>query len=163
MEVLTEQLEALEALLSGIRLTAASFYRKDENIPFSEVLELVMPYDSVLIKYGSKNTSILRQMYGEESLVRESVDDIVRSLDEKIDLVIPVASGCFEPAALISDYLDVDQVFPVRYSNVSRNDWRVLVPKYAPKKYAQERIERKNILIVDDIVDSGRTISSKHP
>lgn len=157
VEVWAEQLEALEVLLKGIRLTVANFYRRDENIPFSEVLELVMPYESILTKYGSKNTSRLRHMYGEESTVRESVGDIVRSLDEEIDLVIPVASGGFEAAALISDYLDVGQVFPVRYSNVSRNDWRVLVPKCAPKKYAKERIEVKNILIVDDIVDSGGT------
>jgi hypoxanthine phosphoribosyltransferase len=159
-EVWAEQLEALNAMLNGVGMTVAAFYRQNQEIPFDEVREAIMPYDSKLIRHGSQNGCKNRHLAGSEHQVGSYAVNVVNALDgEDVDLVIPVASGGFEPAFLTADYLGVNQLFPIRYSRVSRTDSRVLVPTQAPADYPMQQISGNRILLVDDIVASGATAS----
>lgn len=157
-QIWQEQEEALKAILSGVQLTVAGFYRHGGEVPFSSVRELVMPYERAIVTHGSGKACKGRHLAGNESQVGSyaiSVADALR--EEKVDLVIPVASGGFEPATLTADYLGVSQMFPIRFSRVSRSDGGVLLPSQSPKRYAQQQVEGRNILVVDDIVASGKT------
>jgi len=119
-----------------------------------------MPHDSALVRHGSKSEYKGRHLFGQEDHVAHYASDISKVLsNERIDLIIPIASGGFEPSALTADYLGVDKMFPLRYSRVSRTDSKVLVPSRAPVRYPKQQIKGKRILIIDDIVGSGRTLS----
>ena len=159
-EIWAEQEEALKALLSGIQMTVSGFYRNNRNVSFSDVKEVVLPHDSALIKYGVKKVSKRRHLYGLEGDVGGHIPEVVKALEgEKINLIIPIASGGFEPAALTADYLGVDYMLPVRYSYLSKDDLKVLIPQHAPDDYSQRQIKGSNVLIVEDIIASGRTAS----
>jgi len=159
-EAWAEQLEALNAMLSGVGMTVAAFYRQNQEIPFDEVRETIMPYDSRLIRHGSQKGCKNRHLAGSEHQVGSYAVKVANALEsEEVDLVIPVASGGFEPAVLTADYLGVNQLFPIRYSRVSRTDGGVLVPTQAPVDYSMQQISGNRILLVDDIVASGATAS----
>ena len=140
-EVWAEQLETLNALLRATGTTVSAFYRKNSEIPFDEVREVIMPYDSRLIKHGSKSEYKERHLAGKEQQVGNYAANIADVLEsEEVDLIMPVASGGFEPALLTADYLGLKHIFPIRYSRVSRNDNGVLVPAQAPRDYPQQQI-----------------------
>lgn len=157
-EIWEEQLNALNLLLKGVRLTVSGYYRDNKNVQISDVREMVLPLDSVIIKHGSKQGCKNRHLSADEfgvSNYNSSLEKDVNGME--FDLIIPVASGGFEPGLLAADYWDVDNIFPVRYSTQSRNDKEVLVPNQAPKDYAEKQIKGKRVLVVDDIVSSGQT------
>ena len=132
-----------------------------ENVPFSDVREVVLPHESALIKYGSKKECKYRHLCGDEDFVGPQISELSEALkDEGVNLIISIASGGFEPAALTADYLGVNQIFPVRYSHLSHYDKKVLVPQYTPDNYSQRQIQGKAVLIIDDIFDTGRTASA---
>lgn len=159
-EVWTEQLEALSAILTGVGITVVAFYRQNREIPFNEVREVVMPYNSTLIRHGSKSKPKGRHLAGCELLVGNYATSVANALTgEEFDLVIPIASGGFEPAVLTANYLGVNQFFPVRYSTVSRKDTEVLFPAYVTPDYLTQKISGRRILLIDDIVCHGRTAS----
>jgi len=157
-EIWGEQLETLNALLKGVRMTVASYYRQDRDVPFDEVREIVLPHGSKIIRHGSRDLCRTRHLAGQDLLVKEGILETIDALGgEKVDLIIPVASGGFESAVLMADYLGVDNVFPARYSIFSRNDREVLLPGNAPLNYPKQQISKKGVLIMDDIVSSGAT------
>jgi hypoxanthine phosphoribosyltransferase len=159
-KVWAEQLETLNAMLRGLRLTVSGFYRDNENVPFDEVREIIIPYDSTLIKHGLKRGCKKRHLDGSEYQVGRYALNLTEVLkNEELDLVIPIASGGFEPSALIADYLSINEMFPIRYSRVSRTDGGVLVPSQAPLEYPKQEVDGKRILVIDDIVASGGTFS----
>ncbi len=159
-EIWDEQLEALNRMLTGVRKAIVGFYRENQVIPFDEVREMILPYDSRLIKYASKEGYKRRHLIGGERQVKDCAISIVNALgDDEVDLIVPIASGGFEPAALIADYLKVDRLFPVRYSGLRRADRRVLVPSQAHPGYPKEQIFGNNVLLIDDIVATGATSS----
>ncbi len=158
-EVWAEQLEALNAMLRGVGMTVVAFYRQNQEIPFDEVREAIMPYDSRLIRHGSKKGCKNRHLAGSEHQVGSYAMNVANALEgEEVDLIIPVASGGFEPAVLTADYLGVNQLFPIRYSR-SRTDNGVLVPTQAPLDYPIQQISSNRILLVDDAVGSRATAS----
>lgn len=154
-----EQKEALEAILTGVRQTVSGFYRKNGEIPFLEIRELIRAHEKGIIFHGSSAKCKYRHLEAQERNVADYAISVASALSgEEIDLVIPIASGGFEPAILTADYLGVPQIFPVRCSRVSRADNEVLTPNQAPENYTRDKIIGKRILIVDDIVSSGGTI-----
>jgi hypoxanthine phosphoribosyltransferase len=158
-QVWTKQKETLDELLRGVQLTVARFYQANKNIPFLQVKKIVLPLEERLIKYGSKKSSKTRHLSLCENQVRDYATDIIPLLEnEKIDTIIPVASGGFEPAVLAADYLGITNIFPVRYSILSREDTRVNLAHHAPRKYTYKQITDKKVLIIEDIIYSGETI-----
>ncbi len=154
-----EQSKALDALLKGVRLTVSGFYRHDKAIPFVEIKKEILPHSLTFIKHGSNKDYKMKHLERCESELYLYAESIAQGLaGEKIDLIIPVASGGFEPAALAADYLNIEKMLPVRYSNLCKCDIDVLIPTQAPKGYSGEQIIGKRILIIDDIVSLGKTI-----
>lgn len=152
-----EQSEALDALLQSAKLTVSNFY--DGNPSFERAKEIVTDYAPILIKHGSKEGSKLRRFYNDGHLIKYFSIEVAPAFKKKeINCVIPVASGGFEPGLLVAGHLENSRILPVRYSDYSRDDKTVLVPTQAPSGYAAEEIRDKNVLIIDDVVDRGRTL-----
>jgi hypothetical protein len=150
-----EQQEALNALLYATRLTVSGFYRS--RIDYKQVANTILLYKNQIITYGSENACKGRHLDGLEWKVESCVDSALDTLkDLGINLIIPIASGGFEPALLVADYFNVD-VFPVRYSSFSKSDNEVKTPRLMPANISREMIAGKNVLIVDDIVSRCRT------
>ena len=141
-------------------MTVAGFYRQRRKVPFSEIRELVLPFAPKLIEYGSDKACKHRHLRDLEKRVKDYGHRVSNALTgERLDIVLPIASGGFEPAVLIADYLQIDQVFPVRYSITGRRDKKVLIPAHLSPDYPRQNIEGRKILVVDDVVGRGTTIS----
>lgn len=157
-EIWAEQSEAFDALWAGTRTTVSAYYGLGHYIPFDRVREKILPYSATLIKHGSRKNSKKRHLADNEITVTTCGISVNRKIKGSIDAIMPVASGGFEPAALLASYLDIKEVLPVRYSLLSRQDQAVLTPTSAPKEYIKESIDEKRILIVEDLVCYGNTI-----
>lgn len=158
-DIWREQEEVLQAMISSVRLTVAQYY-KSQPIPFHDVRECVLPYSEQLVRYGLKGKCKIRHLDKKEHELPAYISDVTEALDDKqIDLIIPIASGGFEPACLTADYLNVANMLPIRCSRVSRSDTRVVTPYQAPEDYALHAIQGKHVLLVDDILLSGGTSS----
>lgn len=163
-----KQKETLDSVLQAVQISVFGYYGSRESgpspnpcIPFSDVRELIFSHEKSLIKNSSKSRTKIRHLYNKDFSVKSHARNIASILkDDEIDLVIPIASGGFEPAALISKYLGISDSFPIRFSIVSRADDEVLVPSQAPVDYTHEQINGKRVLIVEDIVCSGSTTSA---
>src|SRR3989344_8706994 len=126
-------------------------------MPVSEIRELIMPYDSKLIRYGSKGRCVRRHLFGLENIIGNHFRKIGAVLnEEEIDLVVPIASGGFEPAVLAADYLEVDTILPVRYSSYRCKDGGVLIPCNSHLEYITQ-IRNKRVMIIDDMSATGTT------
>lgn len=157
-EIWTEQSNALNAILKGLQLTVSGFYRNPRNIHFSKVKEIILPFDSTIVKYGLEQEPKTRHLYEAEYEIAEYAEDITRALARKeIDLIMPIASGGFEPALLTADYIGVNSIFPVRYSWIGKKDDKVLIPNQAPEDYSMKQIKGKKVLVVDDLVCTAKT------
>jgi len=155
------QLETLDAIIDCTRETVGSFYEDHKKIPFDKIYERIAPHKSRLIKYGSRHACKYRHLAAYGRQIVDFSKDLSNALKwEKIDLIIPIASGGFEPAAFMADSLEVDEIFPVRYSSVSRKDKEVLIPAQAPLNYSENRISGNRVLIVDDLIEKGTTANN---
>jgi len=93
-----------------------------------------------------------------ETLLLPFADEVYSGLNEKVDLIIPVASGGFEPAALCEYYLGVTNILPIRYSYYRKNDCAVLVPPWESQETLEKNIGGKNILLAEDAIVRGKTL-----
>lgn len=116
----------------------------------------------------------MTQLVLQEKQVRSFAHKIIRAMAQESftpDYIVGITRGGLVPATMISHYLDV----PMHTLNVSLRDGQ-LGPEsnlwmaedafgYVPKEErnstddASDRHRRSNILIVDDINDSGRTLN----
>ncbi len=154
-----EQHAALNSLLRGAKLAVSGFYRKGGKFLPGEIADIISPYFDSFRKYGSKEISRGRTLYGRENGIFEYALDVAFNLNKKIDLIVPIASGGFEPALLLSDYLGVDSFLPVRFSRKQKKDISIMVPPQMSGEYCTEKICGKNVLVVDDLVEKGITAS----
>ncbi len=156
-EVWPAQEIALNALLQGLRTTTFSYYQQEKDIPFATIREIILPQAAEIIKYGSTSTAKPRHLAYDGIYVKRCVDGLVNRLPTENLTIIPIASGGFEPAALLAERVNPEKLFPMRYSKCYHNDAAVLVPPAAPSEYAAQQIEGKNVLIIDDVVCTGMT------
>ncbi|MDO8516557.1 MAG: phosphoribosyltransferase [Nanoarchaeota archaeon] len=154
-----EQEEILKKLINTSSEFIGQFYRNFNYVPIKKTREIILPLEESLIKYSSKLKAKPRHLSGEECNIRDFANNLEEKLKhENIDLIIPIMSGGFEPAALLKDWLAIDQFLPIRYSSRTKKDDSVLVPALAPEDYIKEQIKGKNILLIDDIKASGKTL-----
>ncbi len=158
-KVWSDQSEALQALLNGVRKSVAGFYRQG-SISFEDVRNTVMPYTSTFLKYGSKAVAKDRRLDGATTQkMNDFTQDVIKGLDGKcVDLIIPIASGGFEPGVLMADCLTVNNLLPIRCSRLGKQDGLALVPAGAPSGYAEQQISEKRVLLVEDIVATGLSL-----
>lgn len=80
----------------------------------------------------------------------------IKSSDIKIDSIIGIARGGMVPARFISDFLlipDIKIVYAGFYIGPKKHMDKPII--YTP---LEESLEGKNVLIVDDVADTGETI-----
>jgi hypoxanthine phosphoribosyltransferase len=81
--------------------------------------------------------------------------------DRDIDLIIPIIRGGLYPTHLLSYALNVRNIFPIDisfYDKEVKRDNPVIISKVTDQELQSTISSFKNILIVDDLVDSGDTI-----
>lgn len=122
-EVIEERHNVLNAMIKATRLTVPGYYRKEKEIQYRRVQERIMPLESAILKYGSKNRAKHRHLFGCEYSISEYGKMVERDFSDKgVQLVIPIASGGFEPGMLVAECLNVKNILPVRYSHIHRRD-----------------------------------------
>lgn len=75
--------------------------------------------------------------------------------ESRIDLIVCVASGGFEPSFAVGMLLPGVDLITVRFSRYKNLDKRVLVPRCLGADYATQRFSARRVLIVDDAISSG--------
>lgn len=153
-----EQSQTLQSMIDGLRIAIEEEHDRDEMKYFEKLRGKILPHREQILRDGSREVSKFRHLGGKIKKVNR-LAELAREIlaQNKPDLIIPVASGGFEPAAEIANHLGVERIMPIRYSRVSRGDYGVRLPFDAPEKYAFEQISGKRVLIVEDIVASGYT------
>ncbi len=89
--------------------------------------------------------------------IHRSVAEMCLKLDgEKVDVLLGVAVGGIIPTALFSNHLGNKNVLTISVSSRdNKNQQRELFIRNKPEK---KYLEGKNVLVVDDILDSGATM-----
>jgi len=93
--------------------------------------------------------------WSEYGNLAEALAEKVRATGKKFDLVVGIARGGIPVAMVVSDHLDVkiDFINVKSYSDIGkRTSPRIL-------STLTEGVQRKNILLVDDLVDQGDTMA----
>ncbi len=154
-----EQKRVLDSInQTGIEATL-QFYA-GERINVERVRELILPYASEIVKYGSSELSKKRHL----SPQIERMQNYGRFLERypnavgKIDAIVAVASGGFEPAYLLANAYGINDIAVPRYSSCNRGDVRVKTPKDAPADYMGGYCNGKNVAVVEDTVCRGESI-----
>ena len=159
-EIWNEQSKILNSLFEATKITTYNYYENLKNLPYDKILNLILPYETTLLKYSSKKKSKNRHLTEKEHFINDFQKKLPKELKQKkIDLIIPISSGGFEPSALIAKHLNIEKILPVRYSPQAKKDKKVLTPNQMPSEYIQNNIYNKNILIIDDIAASGTTLA----
>ena len=113
----------------------------------------------------------MKKLYVSFEDVQRQVQDIIRQMytdSWRPDYVVGLTRGGLTPAVLLSQYLDVPMyalhVSLRDFENCETNCWMAedafgSVPESDPSGARVDPFHRKNILVVDDINDSGNTIN----
>ncbi len=116
-----------------------------------------------VIKGGYPRDTLLfaRHLAGKE----KSVNWFLKSMKKRLkadppETIVYVATGALEPALLISCALNVNDIVPIRFSTFRHTDTDVKVPYNMPEDYLKEKIEGKNVFVVEDVVMSGKSLLS---
>ena len=86
----------------------------------------------------------------------DALAEKIRSQSERFDLIIGIARGGIPVAMVVSDHLDVklDIINVKSYNGIAeRNPPRILTT-------LTEAVKEKNVLLVDDLVDEGDTMTT---
>ena len=153
-ENLERQNEIFDGVFNSLKIGISQHFRS-ESIDYEKCLEFISENKSDIIKYGSEKISKKRHLSKFKFIVRTSLDQILPALNDiEIDTLVPIASGGFEPCAIIADYLDRNnrtyETLPVRYSRLSKLDKYVLAPHFLGDSKIKESIRDKNVLIVEE-------------
>jgi len=84
----------------------------------------------------------------------ETVGRVIRAARFKPDCIVAILKGGLVPARLLSDFFGSIEIYPIRaktYHGIRKLE-RVRL------EYFRYPISRKNVLLVDDIHDSGKTL-----
>ncbi len=150
------QRSTLEKLLLGCEDLVNCNYTGDKN---SKGAELILSVRSDIKKYakGEEEARHLRENDSiKELILIESLENL-QNEDGKFDSVFYVASGGAEPALLYCAR-NGGIPTPIRFSMYSKEDTHVRLPIDMPKEYLREKVEGKRILVVEDIVISGKSV-----
>jgi len=93
--------------------------------------------------------------WSEYGNLADALGEKVRASGKKFDLVVGIARGGIPVAMVVADHLDVkiDFVNVKSYSDIGKRAPPVILSTLT------EKIEGKDILLVDDLVDQGDTIA----
>jgi hypoxanthine phosphoribosyltransferase len=98
---------------------------------------------------------IIKYSYEEIENLCVKVSEEIKSTDYKVDCIIGVAVSGLFPAMIMARLLNVKNVISVSAVSYQGKEQKEMKLLNAPDK---ESLKGKNILIVDDICDSGNTL-----
>jgi len=160
-DVLSKQKETLDSIMEGLNMIIPADYEENEII-LDDTKEYFLKNSDVLSQYGSRNPPKYRHLIGRRDAVIRYCKFLkklkCRDTLPDLDSIVSIASGGFEPGIIASHLLDVDNMLLVRYSNICKFDIDVKIPKCIGKEYYSDNIKDSNVMIVDDILDQGRTL-----
>lgn len=157
-----EQERTLDNLLKITKKAVICKYKKSILTPSQDIKKHIEEYQQAIIKHGSDNQpkiNYLETPDGQKEIKNHVKTTAKRLRKKDIDTIIPIVTGGFEPGLLLANKINADNIFPIRYSHVTKNDKTVLVPVECPESYVREQIENKTVLVVDDVIDSGKTFN----
>ena len=128
----------------------------------NQIREIILPYTENILKFGeTRIKSKIRHLFELEKEIQTFGFKLQQELyreNIKPTEIIAIANGSFEPAYLAMGLTGLNDLTVVRYSQTSKNDSELMLPKLSPKNYLQNRIEnQEEVLIVDDWCCSGKT------
>ena len=149
--------EAFNAGLNGLRI-ALSSYNRDYNINYEAVRNKIRPFvDKIPALFGTETRRL--ETWDRPFPPKYFLKEVEIKLREQcIDLVVPIAAAGLEPACILADTLGVKDVFAIRYSPLRLKDYSVKIPAGIPESHLSSIFTGKNVLIVDDIVSTGKTM-----
>jgi len=77
----------------------------------------------------------------------------------KYDAIVSIGRGGMIPSRLLSDYLNIPQVYMF---NIKLYKGINLKNKSVTKEFFNTNLQKRNVLLVDDIIDSGETIEETY-
>ena len=154
------QEEVLDQLLLAGETFVDNFYR-GEVIDFDEILDMIMPYETEILKWGYKGSAKQRHLNGELHILK--LQSFGFNIPEIVDMVNPdtlvcIASGGFEPAIIAKNITDNKTLAILKYSRIYERNEEVRIPSETPNDCLHKKIEGKRVLVIDDLIVSGKTI-----
>ncbi|MGV8152240.1 MAG: phosphoribosyltransferase [Candidatus Nanoarchaeia archaeon] len=151
--------KTLDDMLQAIKLTTSQYYNNRKIEKKSIIKDLVLENNGVLIENSMYQISHEKHLkYDDFKYIKkscESISDIMKEYD--LELIMPIATGGFEPAGVIASNINNLNIFPIRYSRLNKNDKNVLVPKYITEEMVNKKIKDKKVLVIDDFISGGTT------
>ncbi len=146
----------LEKLLSASRYAAGGFACGDEGmLRFSKWL-VAHTEPSFKPAIGENPTRLSsRTQLNNCSRYINTINKLIVS--RRIDIIVFIASGGQPVASLISFYSGTP-IVGLRYSHFTRDDKKVLYPKNSGFEHYEKLFIDKNVLVVDDVIDTGETM-----
>jgi len=143
--------ETFSALEEAGRKYSHSFYSNEPNV--EEIQQILAPYENQLRSNINWRIFIDRNISESyPSIQNWALDLFGRSEQIKdIDTIVSVATGAFEPACLLAEMLEVDNLQHIRYSRLKKYD-------SAPKEIEPKNFG-KRVLVIDDFCASGESLA----
>ncbi len=98
---------------------------------------------------------IINFSYEEIETLCLRISEQIKTSNFKVDYILGVSVGGFFPAVLLARLLETKNILSVAVSSYENKQQKEMKLLNAPDK---ELLKGKNILIVDDICDTGKTI-----
>lgn len=152
------QQRTLDALMRCGTLSARAVYDGRTEV-LDYVKTNILENSEVLKRYCGRNISRSRYLEGDKPALMNFRKDIrMFALDHKIDTVIAISAGGFEPAFVASIALQDCDILPIRLSKYLKSDSNVRFPESCAGAYIRDKLRGKAVLIADDSMLSGLTM-----
>ncbi|MFH1432810.1 MAG: phosphoribosyltransferase [archaeon] len=155
------QRDVLNSLVSAGKKAIGSFY-EGNSIDIDVIKEIFMPYKAEILKDSEHERSKERRLQGVIAPIHTLGSRLQQRLGTDIetpDTIICISSGGFELSYLAMNITGTDRLITVRYSRYAKGDTKVRIPKNAPCQYLDTEIKNKRIMVVDDWISSGNSLS----
>lgn len=154
------QITALENLVAAGVLAARSFHISDESA-FKKSNYLIQN-DSINLHKLLNGSEKARTLHIDE-IPESERHQFINGIEElkkngyRFDTLVCIAGGGFGPVFMAGDVMPESDVFTFRFSHFSRADKGLRFPSSAPNTYAGTAITGKAVLVVDDLLATGKT------
>ncbi len=146
-----EAKSAFTHLLACTRIAVVDYFQ-GKTVPVDEILALLEPHIETYLAYASnKGKKSGRFKNKNVRTFRSRLQQL--AFLEKREVVVPIASGGFEPGIVAADYFGIEEIYPVRFSRIKCHDDSV----HAPLPFEPCLFSGKNVLLVDEINETELT------
>lgn len=152
----------LNSLFLAGKKTIGGFYWNGE-IDFEEIKKLVLPHSEILADDNSYELAKKRHLDNKESTIQEFGLDLQKRINCEVEVpnkIVCISSGGFEPAYLLMNLVEIDDLVAVRYSRHKREDSKVKTLEKVSSSFSiNSNSKSECIWVIDDITANGATLS----